>query len=42
VLPSRIDVAVIGGGIIVGREHGRAMIEQYTELKSICIASPKE
>jgi phenylacetaldehyde dehydrogenase len=24
----------------VGREHGRAMIEQYTELKSVCIPTP--
>lgn len=26
----------------VGREHGRAMIEQYTELKSVCIPTPKK
>jgi phenylacetaldehyde dehydrogenase len=25
----------------VGREHGRAMIEQYTELKSVCIPTPR-
>lgn len=24
----------------VGREHGRAMIDQYTELKSVCIPTP--
>jgi phenylacetaldehyde dehydrogenase len=26
----------------VGREHGRAMIEQYTELKSVCFSTPRE
>jgi phenylacetaldehyde dehydrogenase len=25
----------------VGREHGRAMIEQYTELKSVCFSTPR-
>ena len=25
----------------VGRQHGRAMIDQYTELKSVCIPTPR-
>ena len=25
----------------VGREHGRAMIDQHTALKSVCIPTPR-